>query len=167
MIASIAEFEKQWGTESEATQKMFSVLTETSLKQAVAPADRTLGRIAWHITTSMPEMMERTGLSIGGPAADATLPSEVAAIRSGYAEASRSLLEQIKSKWTDASLNVEDEMYGERWKRGVTLMVLIRHQIHHRGQMTVLMRQAGLTVPGIYGPSREEWSSYGMEPPIV
>ncbi|MBI2416475.1 MAG: hypothetical protein HYV28_00920 [Ignavibacteriales bacterium] len=28
--------------------------------------------------------------------------------------------------------------------------------------MTVLMRQAGLKVPGAYGPSREEWAAYGM-----
>jgi uncharacterized damage-inducible protein DinB len=38
------------------------------------------------------------------------------------------------------------------------------HQCHHRGQMTVLMRQAGQKVPGIYGPAKEEWSSMGMEP---
>jgi hypothetical protein len=25
-----------------------------------------------------------------------------------------------------------------------------------------LMRQAGLKVPGVYGPSREEWSQFGM-----
>ncbi|WP_258881781.1 DinB family protein [Paenibacillus sp. sptzw28] len=31
-----------------------------------------------------------------------------------------------------------------------------RHQIHHRGQMTILIRQAGLTAPGIYGPNEEE-----------
>ena len=39
----------------------------------------------------------------------------------------------------------------------IFLMTLINHQNHHRGQMTVLMRQAGLTVPGVYGPAKEEW----------
>ena len=38
----------------------------------------------------------------------------------------------------------------------MVLNVLIRHQIHHRGQMTILMRQAGVVVPSVYGPSREE-----------
>jgi hypothetical protein len=33
--------------------------------------------------------------------------------------------------------------------------------------MTVLMRQAGLKVPGVYGPAREEWAAYGMPPPAV
>jgi uncharacterized damage-inducible protein DinB len=59
----------------------------------------------------------------------------------------------------------EDDMYGEMWKRGFTLYNLITHQIHHRGQMTVLMRQSGLKVPGFYGPSFEEWAQYGMEAP--
>ena len=41
------------------------------------------------------------------------------------------------------------------------------HQIDHRGQMTVLMRQAGLNVPGVYGPSLEGWTSVGTNPPEV
>jgi uncharacterized damage-inducible protein DinB len=53
-------------------------------------------------------------------------------------------------------------MYGEMWTRGRTLQVLVLHQTHHRGQMTVLMRQAGLAVPGCYGPAAEEWERMGM-----
>ena len=53
-------------------------------------------------------------------------------------------------------------MYGEKWTRAFTLGALIGHQCHHRGQVTVLMRQAGLKVPGIYGPAQEEWAVYGM-----
>jgi uncharacterized damage-inducible protein DinB len=49
----------------------------------------------------------------------------------------------------------------------MTLQILIRHEIHHRAQMTVLMRQAGLKVPGIYGPSRDEWQAMGMTPPEI
>jgi uncharacterized damage-inducible protein DinB len=45
--------------------------------------------------------------------------------------------------------------------------VLVTHQTHHRAQMTVLMRQAGLQVPGIYGPVKEGWAAYGMNVPAV
>ncbi len=41
------------------------------------------------------------------------------------------------------------------------------HSIHHRAQMIVVMRMLGLSVPGIYGPAREEWAAYGMQPPAV
>ena len=50
------------------------------------------------------------------------------------------------------------------WSRGKTLGALVTHQIHHRAQLTVVMRLAGLKVPGVYGPAKEEWAAYGMEP---
>jgi hypothetical protein len=28
----------------------------------------------------------------------------------------------------------------------------------------VLMRQAGLSVPGVYGPAREDWAALGLPP---
>ena len=77
------------------------------------------------------------------------------------------LLDQVGDKWTDAALKVEDERYGEKWERGFTLYVLLVHEVHHRGQVTVLMRQARLMVPGIFGPSKEEWEKWGMKPPRV
>jgi uncharacterized damage-inducible protein DinB len=61
-------------------------------------------------------------------------------------------------------LTDELPMYGSTWRRGDILASLVHHQIHHRGQMTVLMRQAGLVVPGVYGPAREEWAAMGMPP---
>ncbi|MBI4917058.1 MAG: damage-inducible protein DinB, partial [Acidobacteria bacterium] len=32
-------------------------------------------------------------------------------------------------------------------------------QIHHRGAMSVLVRQAGLVLPDIYGPTREQMAA--------
>ena len=75
--------------------------------------------------------------------------------------------EQIKADWNDSTLNVSDDMYGEKWPRGMTLAVLVSHQTHHRAQMTVLMRQANLRVPGVYGPAREEWAPMGVQPPAI
>ncbi len=167
MIRTIVDFDHMWQHEIEATQKIFKHLTNTSLSQAVNAEGRTLARLAWHIVTSIPEMMQRTGLQISGPAADAPVPATAKEIFQGYTAAATSLLDQVKGSWTDATLQEEDDLYGEKWKRGFTLTSLIHHQIHHRGQMTVLMRQANLSVPGIFGPAREEWAAYGMEPPTV
>ena len=65
------------------------------------------------------------------------------------------------------TLQVEDNMFGETWKRSYSLTVIVQHEIHHRGQMTVLMRQAGLKVPGVFGPSKEEWANYNAPIPEV
>lgn len=167
MFTTVAGFLKTWRHESAATLKIMQALTNASLAQAVTPVDRTLGRLAWHVTTTIPEMMERTGLRLSGPAHDAPVPRSAGEIASAYEEAARSLATAAEQGWDDAALRTEDEMYGQKWKRGFTLAALVHHQIHHRGQMTVLMRQAGLVVPGTYGPAREEWNAMGVPPPVV
>jgi uncharacterized damage-inducible protein DinB len=161
MFTSIDQFEKHWEAESQRSQRVMDTLTDASLGQKVADDHRTLGRVAWHITTTIPEMANRTGLDVTGVRVDSPVPKTAAEIRSAYAAVSKSLLDEIKKKWQDTTLGVEDDMYGEKWKRGSTLHILIIHEVHHRGQMTVLMRQAGLRVPSLYGPAREDWAGYG------
>jgi uncharacterized damage-inducible protein DinB len=166
MFRRVADFQRAWEQEKDSTLKVLGALTDASLSQAVTRDDRTLGRLAWHLTTTLGEMMERTGLKIAGPSHGAPPPASAAAIAAAYAEAARAVADGV-SGWSDATLEVEDDMYGEKWPRGRTLQSLVVHQTHHRGQMTVLMRQAGLKVPGVYGPAREEWTAYGMQSPAV
>ena len=71
----------------------------------------------------------------------------------------------LAEKWTDATLLETDDMYGQRWPRGLSASILLQHEVHHRGQMTVLLRQAGAKVPGVCGPAKEEWAEFGMEAP--
>lgn len=167
MIRTIADFERMWATEMEATQKIFKHVTTAALTQSVNKDVRSLGRLAWHIVTSIPEMAERTGLHPAGVTPDAPVPATAREIFDAYNQVAISVLEQVRKHWTDADLLVEDDMYGEKWARGFTLQVLITHQIHHRAQMTVVMRILGLSVPGIYGPAQQEWSAYGMQAPAV
>ena len=60
--------------ESASTLKELGALTDASLAQAVTPDHRTLGRIAWHLTGTPREMLERTGLHVDGPADNAPVP---------------------------------------------------------------------------------------------
>ena len=98
-----------------ATLKILRALDDASLSRAVTPEGRTLGRLAWHLTTTLGEMMERTGLQIAGPAHDAPVPASASAIAAAYETASSAVAEQVSSRWTDASLDELDDMYGERW----------------------------------------------------
>jgi uncharacterized damage-inducible protein DinB len=75
MIRTINDFELFWSREIESTQKLFKHMTDRSLSTAVDPEGRTLGRLAWHITLTIPEMMSRTGLQLVGPAEHDPVPS--------------------------------------------------------------------------------------------
>lgn len=162
MYRRIDDFVSDWNHHAEGTARVLAALTDNALVQAVGGDHRTLGRMAWHIVLTIPEMLGHVGLKVDGPSEDAPVPARAEAIAEAYGKVARLVAEQVKKQWTDATLEVEDDMYGQRWKRGLTLRALVVHEVHHRGQMTVLMRQAGLAVPGVYGPAREEWSAYGM-----
>jgi uncharacterized damage-inducible protein DinB len=161
MLRKVDDFIKDWKYEAESTGKVLNALTDESLSQQVTPEGRSLGFLAWHLTQTLGEMLERVGLKIDAPAFDKECPTIAAEIASAYETAANSVTEEIKKNWTDETLLEEDDMYGDTWARGLTLFYLIAHQAHHRGQMTVLMRQAGLPVPGVYGPSKEEWAAMG------
>ncbi|MCX8104662.1 MAG: DinB family protein [Ignavibacterium album] len=162
MYHKLEDFINDWKYESEATIKVFNNLTDESLTKKINENVRTAGRLAWHITTSIGEMAQRTGLTFETVDENSPVPKTAKEIVDAYRTASENLLNEIKNNWTDESLLLEDDMYGEKWKRGTTLGVIISHQIHHRAQLTVVMRLLGLKVPGIYGPAKEEWVNYGM-----
>jgi uncharacterized damage-inducible protein DinB len=162
MFRTIQDFEKTWDVEREGSQKVMRALTDASLGQQVAPGGRSLGRVAWHIVQSLGEMGGHAGLQVGGVDEKAPQPAQAAAIADAYAANAEALARAVKASWKDSDLPGEIDMYGEKWTRGRTLAILISHEVHHRGQMTVLMRQAGIAVPGVYGPAREEWTAYGM-----
>ncbi len=167
MYASIAAFLDDWAEERAATLKVINGLTDAALAQRVCRDGRTLGFLAWHIVLTLGEMGAGAGLAVKAPAEDAPEPSTAAAIASAYETASASLQEGVRQGWTDSTLGDQLQLYGSTWTRAGVLSSLVKHQIHHRAQMTVLMRQAGLDVPGIYGPAKQEWGAMGMKPPIV
>lgn len=160
MIRKIDDFKLSWERESQNTLRIFEKLTDESLSQAI-PGGRTLGRLANHIIETLSELPSKVKLPVEEkPATNATVKELV----KDYREKSDQVLKAVTENWTDASLEEEHNLYGEPWKNGFSLWVLITHQTHHRAQMTVLMRFAGLTVPGIYGPAREEWIAWGRTP---
>lgn len=167
MFKTIEEFLINWGHESGSTQKILDTLTDKSLEQEVSPEDRTLGRIAWHIVTTLGEMTSQAGLDFETNRHDTAVPKAATEIAEAYRSSNEAMVAAIKVQWTDESLAHLKEMYGEQWSIGTVLAVLTAHQTHHRGQMTILMRQAGLRVPGVYGPSREEWAEFGEQAPVV
>jgi uncharacterized damage-inducible protein DinB len=171
MFRRLDDFQNCWKEESAKTLEIFNAIPDAAMRTSVTPEHRDLCRIAWHLVESLIEMPSHCGLRVDG--ADriqegfiGTPPATMKEIVDAYSAAAVSLRGAL-SAWTDVSLETEDELYGERWKRGFTLFVLVMHQTHHRGQITVLMRQAGLKVPGIYGPAKEGWAVYGMEAPKV
>jgi len=171
MFSKLEDFIETWHAETSSTVKTLDAIPDAAAEQGVVEGHRTLKRLAWHLVECLIEMPSHCGLQVDGHEKLKNIgfdapPNTMAEIKIAYRKASASLLECLKA-WNDETLQIEDEMYGTRFKRGATLTMLLTHEIHHRGEMFVLMRQAGLIPPGIYGPTKEGWASMGMEPPKV
>ncbi|UOE56155.1 DinB family protein [Bacillus sp. CMF12] len=165
MYHSLSDFLKSWEFEAGATNRILNNLTDESLKHEVTPNQWSLGRIAWHTVTAIKVISSQAGLRFEAPDEDWSVPSSANFIAESYINSSYNFVEALETQWTDQTLLEKIDFFGIKMTKGSLLLFLNQHQTHHRGQMTILMRQAGLIVPGIYGPSKEEWAQFGMAEP--
>lgn len=156
MYRTVVEFVDEWTTESAISLKVERALTDAALQQPIYPQGRSLGQLAWHMVLMIGMTGSIVGLEVAAPPRGAEQPGSAARIADAYQTAAHSMIEQASAKLTDAQLPSEIAFFGRSLPTARVLQTLVVHQIHHRGQMTVLMRQAGLVPPGVYGPTREE-----------
>lgn len=169
MYRRLDDFRKHFQEEVTDTLKVIRAIPDTAAGQSVSPAHRDLRRLAGHLVESLVSLPAEIGLKVDGPAENASLASggSMADIAIQYEHAATSLFKELEA-WSDADLFKEDKLFGQLvWARGYTLLALAMHQAHHRGQMTILMRQAGLRIPEFYGPVLETYAAMGVPAPAV
>lgn len=165
MYVTISDFIREWNNEAKLTQNVLDGLTDASLKQQVHPEGRTIGRIAWHLTTSIPGYLAHFGLNIEEVENEENLPTSAKEIADSFKNISSYAAKVVEEQWTDETLAKVQTAFGREESNAQILMGLIKHIVHHRGQVTVLMRQAGIKPYGVYGPPKEDWIHFGVENP--
>lgn len=163
MYSSVSEFISDWKNESALTMKIFDAVPDEKMEIIPSENIRTLARLAWHIAHTTIEMPHKAGLFDSESAGEDDVPKTVAELKAKFLKFNNELIAALETKWTNTNLGDELTIYGQTWTKGQLLSVLTKHMIHHRAQMTVIMRMLGIKVPGIYGPAKEEWSAFGME----
>jgi uncharacterized damage-inducible protein DinB len=97
------------------------------------------------------------------------------AVTGGHREAPGSradilaLFDRHATEWTAAMASVTEAALAATWqlRRGTTVLesmshaeaverYLLHHLIHHRGQLTVYLRQLDVSLPPLYGPTADE-----------
>ncbi len=164
MYRKIEDFIKDWKAEEEFTLKLFGSIEDEHLLIKASDNTRSLGRLAWHITQMITEMNHKTGLLSEDALDGKPIPKTMNEIIDIYKKYSDILVKELTDNWSDEDLTSSIELYGQTFEKRKVLSMLLKHQIHHRAQMTIVMRLQGLQVLGIYGPSKEEWTKFGMEP---
>lgn len=164
MYQTAASFAEDWNKERLETAKIFKCLTNGTLHTNISDYKRTAGKLAWHITQTLTELGSKIQIFPTDALEGVKCPATVDEVVSIYQQFSGKIAEVV-STWEPAFLHETIEIYGMQSTRSQCLAMLVKHEIHHRGQLTVLIRQLGLKPVGIYGPSEEEWAAYNMKAP--
>ncbi|MRH44448.1 damage-inducible protein DinB [Aquibacillus halophilus] len=155
MYRKVTDFITDWANASKGTTQVFESMTDETLDQVIVEGHNSLGWLGWHLATVPAFYAELVGLNLKPSSESKEVPKDASTILHTYKKVSEELLQEAEQYLTDKQMIEEVDFFGRLTPRGVLLRQLIDHQTHHRGQMTVLLRQAGLTVPGIMGPTQE------------
>lgn len=164
MYNTVGDFIVEWKNEAALTQKVLDGLTDESLSQPVYSDGRTLGRIAWHFVTNIPDYLTEFGVSMEKVSNQDEVPS-AKKMAETFKTVSSQVVNALQEQWSNSTLKKTQNAFGREESNATIFMGLIKHIAHHRGQVTVLMRQAGLPIPAVYGPSKEGWALMGITPP--
>lgn len=147
-----------WDHENASTIKVLKAIPNAHITLKPHPRGWKLRDLAWHLVTS--ERWFCTGpLGITAPGPDPApkdRPPNSGAAMAAAREASHAALASAVREKGAAWLDQEVDMYGTRMSREEVLRLMLRHEAHHRGQLSVFLRLAGAKVPGVYGPSADE-----------
>lgn len=155
MYRVVEDFLMDWQANAEGTLSVFKAMKDDKLDFSIVEGHNSLGWLAWHLTGSAGSIAKHViGLDVPSLTRDEQTPSSVVQIVHRYEIIANAILKEAE-KLTDEDLLTEVNGFTGLTTKGKMLGNLIEHQTHHRGQMTVLLRQAGLTVPPVAGPTKE------------
>jgi uncharacterized damage-inducible protein DinB len=152
-------FLSAWDREAEKTLKLLRALPVTQYDFRPDASGRSIGELAWHLAEGDAYMslgVAKGEFNMTAKPPNIERPRTVEALAPGYERIHREAVERIrglKPEDLDRSL----PFFGTTVPiRTILWEYIISHEIHHRGQLTLMCRLAGGTAPGLYGPNREE-----------
>lgn len=124
----------------------------------------TLGALASHVSTlaTLGNLIlttdELDGAAYKWPAHQFTTTEAAVESAAGYAAEVRTHLAAMSDQALQASWSLRwgQQLIFTGQRMLAYRVMFFNHLIHHRAQITVYLRQLGVPVPGIYGPSADE-----------
>jgi uncharacterized damage-inducible protein DinB len=126
-------------------------------KEDYSPDDRSMNalKLAWHIASA--EKFFLDGIAAGAfHAGEPGVPESIKSVSGVVVWYDSNLPDSIAAAKAlpGEALTREIDFFGMFKAPGLSyLSLMLRHSVHHRGQLSAYLRPMGAKVPGIYGPS--------------
>jgi uncharacterized damage-inducible protein DinB len=149
--------------EAQTTRRVLERIPEDQMNWRPHPKARMLGELAFHVATVPGSVAEFIASPSPGQVPDFIDPSPPSATELVPAlDESIAKAKQILAGMDDATIMATWRMMdGEREVFALPRVSLLRsimlnHWYHHRGQLSVYLRELDVPIPSIYGPSADE-----------
>jgi uncharacterized damage-inducible protein DinB len=148
--------------EAQTTRRVLERVPDNKLTWRPHAKARTLGELALHVATVPGAVAEiATQAQIQAPEFTDPSPKNAAELIPAL-DRSIATAKKVLGGMDDKTLTTTWRMMrGDRElfavpRVGFLRSIMLNHWYHHRGQLTVYLRELGLPVPSIYGPSADE-----------
>jgi uncharacterized damage-inducible protein DinB len=155
-------FFREFDSEMASTRKLLERVPSDRLDWKPHPKSRSLGELTTHVT-ELPRWgmrFEKETFQVGSEPAPkmASVPEFLARfdqnVSGGRAALSRQSDDALRGDFRVLKPNGETFFHGPR--KSLIRSALLSHLIHHRGQLTVYLRQCDVPLPSVYGPTADE-----------
>ena len=152
-----------WNNEAKKTADLLRTLPADQYDFRPDPEARSLGELAWHLAEvdAYPTWsIEQGGFQPGARPQGMERPRSIEALAPGYERIHAESVERVQ-RLTSADLDRKLRYFTDKEMpiRQLLWGAVLFHMIHHRGQLSILCRLAGGTVPSIFGPNREQMAA--------
>ena len=160
MTDELQTFVNFWNYEANKTAALLRTLPAGQYEFRPDPQARSLGELSWHLAeldAYTTYGIEQGGFQPGVRPPGIERPRSIEALAPGYERIHAEALERVR-KLTPSDLDRKLRHFtgNELSVRELLWGAVLFHMIHHRGQLSILCRLAGGTVPELFGPNREE-----------
>ncbi|MEO8140328.1 MAG: DinB family protein [Gemmatimonadota bacterium] len=157
-----ATFLSIWDDEAKKTISILKALPEGKYDFRPDPGGRSIGEMAWHLAEG--DAYNSLGVAEGGFSPEMrppnmARPKELAGLAPGYERVHREAVDRVRHLTPEQLAKKITYFSGEPMTGAYILWGTIFHNIHHRGQLSLMCRLAGGVSPGVYGPNREEMAA--------
>jgi uncharacterized damage-inducible protein DinB len=159
----MAAFVAKWKHEAQNTAKVLRALPQDKYDFRPDPQGRSLGEMAWHLSeidALIADAVANGAFDFSAKLPGLERPRVISELAPGYERVHASALAKIQYlKPAELERKIPSPLGGDFTVEQVLDGWLLHHAIHHRGQLVMMLRLAGGTPPGLYGPTREEMAA--------
>jgi uncharacterized damage-inducible protein DinB len=143
-----------WRHEGPRTRRIFRVFANADLDFRPSAASRSVGELLGHIIRSYSVTRHWLLRDTEDGVPNKCLPASVEEAANRLMAAQNGLFAVLEAL-TAASFLTEIAPFGVRETRAIMALGMLKHEIHHRGELYALARVRGLTPPGLYEPVQD------------